>query len=79
MFPLDSVQWVSSSLVVSKINPVSIIELVFRVGAAMNDTTVAQLTSIALFPVNFVSFLMTMKLTVDFLLSLSSTRRFSPL
>ena len=77
--PLDRLQRVSGSLAVSKINPVSIIEPIFRVGAAMNDTTVAQLTSITLFPVNFVSFLMTMKLTVDFLLSLSSTRRFPPL
>ena len=64
----------------SKINPVSIIELVFRVGAAMNDTTVAQLIFITPFPVNFVTFFM-MKLTVEFSLSLSSnhTRRIPPL
>ena len=55
--PLDRLQRVSGSLAVSKINPVSIIEPIFRVGAAMNDTTVAQLTSITLFPVSFVTFL----------------------
>ena len=79
--PLDRLQRVSGSLAVSKINPVSIIELVFRVGAAMNDTTVAQLTSITLFPANFVTFFMMMKLTVEFSLSLSSnhTRRIPPL
>ena len=79
VLPLDCLQWVGCYLEVSKLNPVPITELVFRVAAAMNDTAVAQLTSITLFPVNFVSFLMTMKLTVDFLLSLSSTRRFPPL
>ena len=57
LLPLDRLQWVSASLAVSKINPVSIIEPVFRVGAAMNDTTVAQPTSITLFPVSFVTFL----------------------
>ena len=57
LLPLDRLQWVSGSLAVSEINPVSIIELVFRVGAAMNDTTMAQLTSITLFPVSFVTFL----------------------
>ena len=41
LFPLDRLQWVGRSLEVSKINPVSIIELVFRVGAAMNATAVA--------------------------------------
>ena len=78
--PLDRLQRVSDSLVVSKSNPVFVVELVFRVGAAMNDTTVAQLTSITLFPVNFVAFFM-MKLTVEFSHSLSSThtRRFPPL
>ena len=55
--PLDRLQRVSGSLAVSKINPVSIIEPAFRVRAAMNDTTVAQLTSITLFPVSFVTFL----------------------
>ena len=55
--PLDRLQRVSGSLAVSKINPVSIIEPIFRVGAAMNDTAVAQLTSITLFPVSFVTFL----------------------
>ena len=56
LLPLDRLQWVGRSLEVSKINPVSIIELVFRVGAAMNDTTVAQLIFITPFPVNFVTF-----------------------
>ena len=81
LLPLDRLQWVGRSLEASKINPVSIIELVFRVGAAMNDTTVAQLIFITPFPVNFVAFFMMMKLTVEFSLSLSSThtRRFPPL
>ena len=73
MLPLDRLQWVSDSLVVSKISPVSVIELVFRVGEAMNDTTAAQLTSITLFPADFVTFFMMMKLTLEFSLSLSST------
>ena len=79
--PLDHLQRVSGSLAVSKINPVSVIELVFCVGAAMNDTTVAQLTSITLFPVNFVTLYMMMKLTVEFSFSVSSTHtcRFPPL
>ena len=78
--PLDRLQRVSDSLVVSKSNPVFVVELVFRVGAAMNDTTVAQLIFITPFPVNFVTFFM-MKLTVEFSLSLSSnhTRRIPPL
>ena len=41
LLPLDHLQWVCRSLEVSKINLVSIIELVFRVGAAMNATAVA--------------------------------------
>ena len=46
LLPLDRLQWVGRSLEASKIeaskiNPVSIIELVFRVGAAMNATAVA--------------------------------------
>ena len=59
-------------LVVSKSNPVFIVGLVFRVGAAMNDTTVAQLIFITPFPIHFVTFFMMMKLTVEFSLSLSS-------
>ena len=78
LLPLDRLQWVGGSLEVSKINPVSIIGLVFRVGAAMNDTAVAQLTSITLFPVNFVTLFMMMKLTVEFSLSLSSTHSSFP-
>ena len=81
LLPLDCLQWVGGSLEVSKINPVSIIGLVFRVEAAMNDTAAAQLTSITLFPVNFVTLYMMMKLTVEFSFSLSSTHtcRFPPL
>ena len=79
--PLDRLQRVSDSLVVSKSNPVFVVELVFRVGAAMNDTTVAQLIFITPFPVHFVTFFMMMKLTVEFSHSLPSThtRRFPPL
>ena len=81
LLPLDRLQRVSDSLVASKSNPVFVVELVFRVGAAMNDTTVAQLIFITPFPVNFVAFFMMMKLTVEFSLSLSSnhTRRIPPL
>ena len=56
LLPLSRLQWVSGSLAVSKSNPVFVVELVFRVGAAMNDTTVAQLIFITPFPVNFVTF-----------------------
>ena len=81
MLPLDRLQRVSDSLVVSKSNPVFIVGLVFRVGAAMNDTTVAQLIFITPLSVYFVTFFMMMKLTVEFSLPLSSnhTRRIPPL
>ena len=72
LLPLSRLQWVSGSLAVSKSNPVFVVELVFRVGAAMNDTTVAQLIFITPFPIHFVTFFMMMKLTVEFSLSLSS-------